>query len=184
MHYQKTSPISAAIVARSGKKLIRGHVGPAPYRVESALADTPSHTAVLNQCGAFGHAVRHPAVSELVVEGDSAHREEAVESVLFEERQRERVAHVACVGIPPRSTPVVGGLPRAKVIQAATLKFSFACSRSFPCNHTNLRRWRRMCMSSAANTPLRLSNLKYCRHPRRIALSSPIVRKSDPPRAL
>lgn len=54
--------------------------------------------------------------------------------MLFEERQRERVAHVACVGIPPRSTPVVGGLPRAKVIQAATLKFSFACSRSFPCH--------------------------------------------------
>ena len=134
MQRQETSPISAAIVARSGKKLIRGHVGPAPYRVESALADTPSHTAVLNQCGAFGRAVRHPAVSELVVEGDSAHREEAVESVLFEERQRERFAHVACDGIPPRSTPVVGGLPRAKVIQAATLKFSFACSRSFPCN--------------------------------------------------
>lgn len=134
MQRQETSPISAEIVARSGKKLIRGHVGPAPYRVESALADTPSHTAVLNQCGAFGRAVRHPAVSELVVEGDSAHREEAVESVLFEERQRERFAHVACVGIPPRSTPVVGGLPRAKVIQAATLKFSFACSRSFPCN--------------------------------------------------
>ena len=52
----------------------------------------------------------------------------------FEERQRERVAHVARIGVPPSSPTVVGGLPCAKAIQAATMEFAFACSRSFPCN--------------------------------------------------
>lgn len=82
--------------------------------------------------------LRHPAVSELVVEGDSAHREKAVESMSFEERQRERVTHVARIGVPPGPTTVVGGLPCAKVIQAATSKFAFTCSRSFPCNPNQL----------------------------------------------
>lgn len=54
--------------------------------------------------------------------------------MFFEERQWKRVAHVARIGVPPSPTTVVGGLPCAKVIQAATSKFAFSCSRSFPCN--------------------------------------------------
>lgn len=54
------------------------------------------------------------------------------------DRQRERVTHVARIGVPPGPTTVVGGLPCAKVIQAATSKFAFTCSRSFPCNPNQL----------------------------------------------